>query len=55
MSVFRMKGKFVPTTVYCTYNKWKLCYYEILKILRHKMEAIQQILEAISLHGEVVS
>jgi hypothetical protein len=23
-SVFRIKGKFVSTTVYCTYNNWKL-------------------------------
>jgi hypothetical protein len=29
----RTQGKFVPTTVYCTYNKWKSCYEEILKIL----------------------
>ncbi len=40
MSVFIMKGKFVPT-VYCAHNKWKLCYEEILKILRHEMEAIK--------------
>ncbi len=26
MSVFRTKGKFVSTTVYCTYNIWKSCY-----------------------------
>ena len=55
MSVFRAKGKFVPTTEYCTYNKWELCYEEILKILWCKMEAIHQILEAISLYGRVVS
>ncbi len=31
--VFRTKGKFVQTTVYCKYNKWKSCYEEVLKIL----------------------
>ncbi len=55
MSVFGTKGKFVPTTVYCTYNKWKSCYEEILKILWRKMEAIHQILQVISLYGRVVS
>ncbi len=55
MSVFITKGKFVPTTVYCTCNKWKSCYEEVLKILRCNMEAIHQILEAISLYGRVVS
>jgi hypothetical protein len=49
MSVFRTKGKFVLTTVYFTYKKWKSWYEEILKILRCKTEAIHRILEAISL------
>ncbi len=34
-----MKGKFVPTTVYCTYNKYKQYYEEILKFIGHKKEA----------------
>ncbi len=36
-----MKGKFVPTTVYYTYNKWKSCYKEILKIFLCKKQYIE--------------
>jgi hypothetical protein len=29
----KQKGNFYLTIVYCTYNKWKSCYEEIITIL----------------------
>ncbi len=40
-----MKGKFVPTTVYCTYNKWKCVIKRYLKYSDTKWKQYNEFLK----------